>query len=467
MRSIRRLLLVALLTTIGVAATISTLLSFRASRTEANELFDAKLAQSARVLQALVGHRLDSQGSARESVTVRVLDIDVDGYGDELATVDGHAYETKLAFQVFSANGDRLLQSENAPAEFSKPSQPGFARHRLGGMTWRSFALHSPDGRWYYVAERDDIRSELAGEIAVGTALPPLLALPVIALLILMIVDWATRSIARVADEVEARPAEQLDPIDPRSAPTELTGLIQAINRLFLRVQSTLEREKRFTADAAHELRTPISALKLHAQNLAESDDQAARIASSQGLQRGIERCERLVSQLLELARLERGGLKLETQPLELGVVIRQVIADLAPEAHRRGIELAFQCERDCRVDGDPVLLAVMARNLIENAIRHGPPDSAVEVELRCLPDAVCVSVEDQGEGITAAQRERVFERFHRDAGVTGSGSGLGLSIVSRVAELHRASIHLGEGRDGRGLRAELRFPSPIARGLR
>ncbi|MGE4071945.1 MAG: ATP-binding protein [Lysobacterales bacterium] len=459
MRSLRRLLLVALLLTIGAAAGISTLLSYGASHNEANELFDAKLAQSARVLQALVGHRLDRVQDPADPVVVSVLELDIEGDGDELATADGHAYETKLAFLVYAENGRRLLQSNNAPAEFSKPDRPGFARQRLGNTVWRTFALHKAGGRWYQVAERDDIRSELAAEIAVGTALPPLLALPVIALLIVLVVNWATRSIARVADEVEARPADQLHPIDLTAAPQELTGLIQSINRLFLRVQTTLEHEKRFTADAAHELRTPISAIKLHAQNLAEAQDPAAREAAARGLQAGIVRCERLVSQLLELARLERGALKLETQTLELGAVIRQVIADLAPEAHRREIELAFNADRACLVPGDPVLLAVLARNLIENAIRHGPARAAVDIALRQDGDGVLLVVEDQGAGIDQPQRELVFNRFHREQDAGGPGSGLGLSIVRRVAELHQASIELGEGGGGKGLRVQVRFP--------
>ncbi|MCB1598894.1 MAG: ATP-binding protein [Lysobacterales bacterium] len=459
MRSLRRLLLVALLLTIGVAAAISTLLSYAASRNEAKELFDAKLAQSARVLQALVGHRLDQMQAQTKAVVVSVPELDIEGDGDDLATDDGHAYETKLAFLVYAENGARLLQSNNAPAEFSKPERPGFARQRLGDTIWRTFALHRAGGRWYLVAERDDIRSELAAEIAVGTALPPLLALPIIAVLIVLVVNRATRFIARVADEVEARPADQLHPIDVKAAPQELTGLIQSINRLFLRVQATLEHEKRFTADAAHELRTPISAIKLHAQNLAEGKDQAARDASSRGLRAGIDRCERLVSQLLELARLERGALKLEAQSLDLGAVIRQVIADLAPEAHRRNIELAFSGDSSCLVSGDPVLLAVLARNLIENAIRHGPAEAAVDIALQRERASVLLLVEDQGPGIDQRQRELVFHRFHREPDATGPGSGIGLSIVRRVAELHKASIELGEGSGGKGLRVQVRFP--------
>lgn len=457
--SLRRLLLVALLTTSAVVSGISALVSFRASLIEANELFDAKLAQSARVLQALVGHKLDEHTAEPLAKIVRVLDIDIEGEGDVLATADGHAYETKLAFQVFTEKSDLLLRSETAPVAPMAPLKRGFGRHLIADAHWRTFVLHAADGHWYQVAERDDIRGELAWEIAIGTALPPLLALPVMALLILAIVGWATRSIERVATEVESRPADRLDPIDIQAAPQELAGLIQALNRLFQRVRSMIEREQRFTADAAHELRTPISALKLHAQNLAASLDAPQREASALGLARGIQRCERLVLQLLELARLERGGLKLEARPVHLGAVIRQVIADLAPEALVREIEIEYSADDALVVAGDGVLLAVLARNLIENAIRHGPERSLVSVKLASNGQRTELAVSDAGAGIPLDQRERVFERFHREASGNTPGSGLGLSIVSRIAELHGAQVHL-EDAEGSGLLVRVCFAS-------
>ena len=459
MTSLRRLLLVALLATSAVAAAVSALVSFRASLVEANELFDAKLAQSARVLQALVGHNLDSHALQPVASVVSVIELDLDGEDEALATAEGHAYESKVAFQVHAETGRLLLRSETAPELPMAPLQRGFGRHLIGDASWRTFALQTDDGHWYQVAERDDVRGELAREIAVSTALPPLLSLPVMALLILIVVGWGTRSIARVAEAVEQRPADRLDPIDVQAAPREIAGLIQALNRLFVRVRENLEREQRFTADAAHELRTPISALKLHAQNLAASTDARQRESSSIGLTRGIQRCERLVTQLLELARLERGGLKLDAHTVDLVPLVRQVAADLAPEALERQIELELMAAKTCSVAGDGVLLAVLARNLIENAIRHGPEQSLVGVAISLVDTAVELSVTDAGAGIPAAQRERVFERFHRETSGNTPGSGLGLSIVRRIAELHGASVTLDDAKGG-GLRVSVRFAS-------
>jgi two-component system sensor histidine kinase QseC len=438
---------------------ISTWLSYRDSLTEANELFDAKLSQSARVLRALAERPL-AEHSEDAPLLVKVLDREMEGRGDELATPDGHAYETKLAFQVLSADGALLLRSDNAPTRPIAELRRGFGRHDIDGAEWRTFALQTTAGRWYEVAERADIRNELASEIAVGTALPALLALPILGVLIFAIVGWGARSITRVAQEVERRPADRLDRIDNDRVPRELQGLVQALNGLFARVESALEREKRFTADAAHELRTPITALKLHAENLAASADAEQRKTSLDGLMRGLRRCERLVAQLLELARLERAGLRPPMHSLALAPLVRGVVADLAPEAIARNIEVVLEAANEVKVAGDPTLVAVLARNLIENAIRHGPSDSEVLVQVSAEAANALLCVEDCGPGIPPESRERVFARFHRGIDHGVAGSGLGLSIVSRIVELHGGSVQLGSGANGRGLRVQVRLPA-------
>lgn len=465
MTSLRRLLVVSLLLTIGSATTLSTWFSYRDSMTEANELFDAKLSQSARVLRALAERPL-AERQGVDPLLVRVLDREMEGRGDDLATPDGHAYETKLAFQVVDANGALLLRSDNAPDQPMARLQRGFGRTDIENASWRTFALLTSSEHWYLVAEREDIRDELAREIAIGTALPALIALPVLALLVVGIVGWGSRAIARVAQEVERRPVDRLDRLDARQAPKELQGLVQALNRLFARVESALEREQRFTADAAHELRTPISALKLHAENLAASVDQEQRQISLDGLMRGIRRCERLVTQLLDLARLERAGLRPELRSVDFAPVLRGVIADLTPEALARDVELVLEAGDSVPVQGDPTLLAVLARNLIENAIRHGGSRSDVLVSLAQESQHVVLSVEDAGPGIPPEMRERVFARFHRETDSNVPGSGLGLSIVSRVLELLGGSIVLGSGREQTGLRVDVRLPTGERRSL-
>lgn len=455
--SLRRLLLLALLLSIGSSSALTGYLSYRDSLIEANELFDAKLAQSARVLKLLAERHLD-EGDVRPGTAVDVLDIQVPGEDDALATPDGHAYETKLAFQALAGDGRVMLRSANAPEQAMAPLRAGFGRIERGGEHWRSFALQAPSGRWYLVAERDDIRNELAAEIAVGSLLPPLLALPILAALIAVVVAWGTRAIGAVAAEVASRRPEQLAPIAPDSVPRELAGLIVAYNGLLGRVEDLLARERRFTADAAHELRTPISALKLHAQNLAASRDATQAQESLRGLLQGVDRGERLVRQLLELARLERGEAMSNLADLDLARLCREVAAEVATQAEAQHIEIQVEAPLRCVLRGDPVLLGVLLRNLLDNALRHAPPHSQVSLRLEESELAVLLAVIDQGPGIAPAHRARVFERFHREPGSPGEGSGLGLSIVARVAELHQASVELDDGEGGVGLCVRLRF---------
>jgi two-component system sensor histidine kinase QseC len=458
MTSLRRLLMLSLLSTIGGATVVSTMLSYRDGRIEAAELFDAKLAQSARVLRAMSERSLD--GAADLPLRVAVFDRALAGRGADLVAADGHAYETKLAFQVVASDGALLLLSDNAPDAALAPLVAGFSERRIGAETWRTFALAGARDRWFLVAERSDIRDELAREIALGTALPHLLALPLLALLVALIVNWGTRSIARVAADVEQRPADRLEPIDPERVPREMKGLVTALNGLFARVAAAIEREQRFTADAAHELRTPISALKLHAENLAGSRDEAQRLASLDGLMRGIRRCERLVAQLLQLNRLERSGERLALARCDLARIVRDCAAELAPEALARGCELLVVAPESMGMQGDSTLLGVLVRNLVDNAIRHGGQGEEVRVSLGLATGGVLLEVEDQGPGVPAAERAAVFERFRRGEGALAAGSGLGLSIAARVVELHRGRIELADRAGGPGLVVRVNLPA-------
>jgi two-component system, OmpR family, sensor histidine kinase QseC len=458
MTSLRRLLMLSLLSTIGGATVVSTVLSYRDGRIEAAELFDAKLAQSARVLRAMSERSLD--GGADLPLRIALFDRDLAGRGADLVAADGHAYETKLAFQVVSSDGALLLVSDNAPDAALAPLVAGFDERRIGDETWRTFALAGARGRWFLAAERSDIRDELAGEIALGTALPHLLALPLLALLVALIVNWGVRSIARVAADVEQRPAERLEPIDPGRVPLELKGLVVALNGLFARVAAAIGREQRFTADAAHELRTPISALKLHAQNLAGSRDEEQRQASLDGLMRGIRRCERLVVQLLQMNRLERSGERIALAGCDLGRIVRDSAAEVAPEALARGCELLVEAPESMGLHGDATLLGVLVRNLVDNAIRHGGQGGKVRVTLGSTGEGILLAVEDQGPGVPTAERVAVFERFRRGEGALTPGSGLGLSIAARVVELHRGHIELADRAGGPGLVVRVYLPA-------
>ena len=310
MFSIRRALLLSIIGTTTLVLLVAAAFSYRSGLREADELFDAKLAHSSRVLMSLMDAPLDAlpprqPGAAADPPDViRVWHGAFDGEQGSLAQSTGHVYETKLAFQVRDPAGVLLLRSDSGPARPLAPLAPGFADTVVDGEHWRSFTLRSPGGRWYQSGELAGIRAEIAEEIAFGTMLPLLLALALLALFVWLAVGWACGSLRRVTDAVDERMPERMAPIALARVPREIATIIGAVNGLLVRLQDALSREKRFTADAAHELRTPIAALKLHAYNLAHAADADERAQSQQRLDAGIARMERLVAQLLALSRI-------------------------------------------------------------------------------------------------------------------------------------------------------------------
>lgn len=445
-RSLRRILVLTLLSVIGVGSAITAALSYRDSLIETDELFDAKLAHSARVLKALSDRELRDQ-AALPQAAAKVVEVWTgrgEGEGEDLATDEGHAYETKLAFQVWDGTGRMLLRSANAPLTPLAPLSAGFARADEGGSTWRTFTLRSASGLWYQAGERDDIRGELARDIAFGALLPLLVELPLLSLLVWLIVDRGLRPLARVVDEVELRAADRLGPLHFEWAPREVARLVAAINRLFARLVEAIARERHFIADAAHELRTPISALKVHLDNLRGGGDEGAREASLERARNGVARLQRTVEQLLVLSRLEPGATLPVNAPVDLRACVAAELAELAPWAAARGIELALECPgAPPSIGGDEVALGAMVRNLLDNAIRYAPSGGRVRALLDTDAGCARIAVEDNGPGMDEAARERAFDRFYRGLGTGAEGSGLGLSIVRRVAEMHRGGVRL------------------------
>ena len=510
MRSIRQLLLVSIIGVGSLLLLIASAWSYRIGLQEAEELFDAKLAHSARVLMSLIDtplHELErgSEGSAEhgserghdsggsDGDRARVVEVwhgSAGGEGRDLALPGGHAYETKLAFQVRAPDGRLLLRSDSGPDAAFAPLRPGYADTVADGERWRTFVLHAPSGYWYQTAEQAAIRSEIAEEIALGIALPLLLALPVLALCVWLAVAWAVRGLGGVSQAVDQRSLERLDPIRPARVPQEVAGLVLAINALLARLAQARERERRFVADAAHELRTPIAALKLHAWNVAEAADAEERAQSQRLLDAGIRRMERLVEQLLALSRLDdtlldksalRTGAAHPAAPaplaeIDLAALVRRLCEELSAVDIARTRHLRVDL-RPARLHGHEAALEALVRNLVDNALRYTPSGGTVRVSLHADTDTdtdtdadtrtgtvaahgLRLVVEDSGPGIPEAARERVFERFRRELGTQAEGSGLGLSIVALALQLHGGTIALDTSPELGGLRVTVRLPA-------
>lgn len=450
MTSIRRRLLVILLGVFMATWLALAIGSYVSTRHEVEELFDAQLAQSARVLLALLQHEMEED------------EEEFDFSAPTLIYPDKHPYEEKLAYQAW--RGEKLvLRSPNAP-DAHLATRLGHADQRVGDQLWRVFALMDPSGTVRLeVGERYDVRNELITEILWQLMLPLLLTLPLLALLMRAGIVRGLRPLHRAAGEIANRSPRQMQPLVLDDAPDEIKPLIQALNDLLRRLAQALEGERRFTANAAHELRTPLAGLKAQAQVALRATQNEDRRQALAQIERGVDRATHLVAQLLTLARIDPESASSSYESVDLTRLAAGVMVELAPPALDKQIDMSLSEHDGVVVHGDAAALSILVRNLLDNAIRYTPAGGSITVEARKSVDSVCLCVSDTGPGIPEEQRERAFDRFYRLPGTPDSGCGLGLSIVQRIAELHNARIELVTPEDGQGLRVEVHFPVRLA----
>ena len=443
MTSIRARLLASMLALFALVAAAMGLVTYRNALVQTEALFDYQLQQMALSLR--------DQGEIPREQIDTLTDAQLD-----------------FVVQVWTADG-RAIYASRPHVALPSRTVLGLATLRVQGRDWRSYAVATPY-RVVQVAQPVEIRERLAARTAWRTVWPLLLLAPLAA----FVLAWGvTRSLAPLrafAAELRTRDADSLAPLplDARARaalPTELAPLAAALGALLARLAQALDAQRAFIADAAHELRSPFTALKLQLEVLRRSTDEADRAAAREALATGIERGSRLVEQLLALARTEPGAMPAVRERVDLAVIARTVAADLHPIAATRGVELAVDAEAPVVVDGDPLALQLLVRNLVDNAVRHAPSGSTVpvRVERATTAEPATLSVDDAGPGIPAAERARVFDRFYRRAPAQAAegagGSGLGLAIVARVAASHGARVDLDASPLG-GLRAVVRFGS-------
>ncbi|MGE5118231.1 MAG: ATP-binding protein [Betaproteobacteria bacterium] len=404
------------------------------ARHELDELLDSHLAQAAALLIAQQIRAPDDEHAPHEEE--RSL----------------HRYAPRVAFQVWH-EGSLVLHSANAPTRPMAAQDEGFATLKLDGARWRVFAARGAkrDVR-VYVGERVDARDAILGAVMRGILAPLALALPLLAGLVWWAVRHGLAPLQRLRATLAARAPDALQPVVQAGAPAELQGLIGALNALLARIGALLESERRFTADAAHELRTPIAAIRAQAQVAqGAAGDDAARRHALEATIAGCDRAARLVDQLLTLARLDSDAAR-ERRSVDLAALARTTIAELAPQALARDQQVELEAPRPCPADGDETLFAVLLRNLVDNALRYSPAGARVRVTLAGERDWR-LTVEDSGPGLGAAERARLGERFFRVLGNEASGSGLGWSIVRRIAQVQGLALAVDESPALGGLR--------------
>lgn len=440
-------LLVALGLTVLAAWSATAFFSFLDARSRIGTMLDDHLVQAANLLSS---HRASENGQPDPPLRW--------GPAEE-----GHT----LVYQGFDDHGRLVFRSSDAPRTSLADLVDGFSEVERSGVRWRVYTTTARDGTLrLQVAEHAGFRSELAASVARHLLHPVAIAIPILALLIWLAVRWGLAPLQSLARDVTQREPHSLVPLDPRGAPSEARPLVIALDTLFSRVAALVEKERRFTADAAHELRTPLAAIQTHAEvALASRAGDEVREALAHVIE-GTQRASRLVEQLLVLARLDARSAPPPSAHVPLAALVAQKIAEAAPLAARRRINLGLEEADDARVTGDADLLGVLVRNLVDNAVRYVEPGGRVDVLVRADGERVTLTVADDGPGIPAEARARVLERFYRARQSDEDGSGLGLSIVARIAELHRAPLTLSSGIGERGLGVRISLPRAKPAGL-
>jgi signal transduction histidine kinase len=434
MTSLRSRLLIALLGAVLLAGAIASAATYLSALAEVGEILDEELRQ---VALSLRDHA--------------VLDV------SRLQRGDGDPRQ-RVVVQIWDLRGATVYLSNTAtPLPLTR--SPGFATITHEGREWRMFTARSGP-QTIQVAQSTAVRTELAAAAALRLLVPLLGVLPVLAALVWLILDRGLAPLARVARAVGARSPTSLDPLPAEGLPDETRPLVDSLNGLLARLGDAFALQRRFAADAAHELRTPLTALTLQIQLAERAQTAEDRADAFAKLKEGVKRATRLVQQLLAMARLEPDAAEKPFAPVALDALAQSVVTELAPVAGARPVTVALVRVEPVTVSGNEDALRLLVNNLVDNAIRYAPAGGRVEVRaFRGGSDAV-LEVADDGPGIPAEERGRVFDRFYRVAGTDAPGSGLGLAIVRQVAGLHHARIELTDGLGGRGLTVRVRLPA-------
>jgi two-component system OmpR family sensor kinase len=429
MISIRARLLVALLALVAGASLLVGTLTYRRVLAETSTLFDYQLRQMALSLRSQI------------PMAPR-LELPPDQAGAD------------FVIQIWDPYGARVY--------FSRPGLPlinatalGYADVDAGGLKWRTYGLQTLDGV-IQIAQPVRVRELLARGAAVRVVIPLLLLLPLLGAAIVGVVGSGLRPLRRVAGEVQRRNVDSLTPIAAERLPQEVAPLVNELNRLLARLHAAFQAQRAFVADAAHELRSPLTAVRLHLQLLDRAPDEGARGEARANLGAAVERAIHLVEQLLTLARNEPRAIARDLAPIALDQAAADGVADTHALALDRQIDLALEAE-PVMVVGDREALRTLVRNLVDNAVRYTPPGGRVRVLSRGTSQGAVLQVADSGPGIPAPERERVFDRFYRRSGSASEGSGLGLAIVKAIADRHGAQVRIDGAPEG-GLQVTVAF---------
>lgn len=443
--SIKRFLLIAVLSLIVIAWSLSAVFNYASSKEQVEELFDAELAQMSRILQSvMINHIRSSSEAYSPSLDYLDKELLVETFGHQEFTERGHKYEKKLAFQVWDAQGHLFFENfSTLPKQFDA-LKAGYENINAQDLVWRTFTLKDADfGFWLRAAQREDVRTELTSEIAINTISPNLIMLPVLVFFIILLIRKGLSPLSQISSALKGRGYQNLEEIQASNYPIELKHLVEELNDLFSRVTEASNRERRFTADAAHELRTPLAISKVHLQNIEQvSESVQVKDFVAKSLV-GIERLIHMVQQLLLLSRLDAQQEQEPMKQLDLCVLLKDTVDELKVQK--------IACYKNIAINklssawlGHETQIRILLRNLLDNACRYADESSQVSVILsdhKIIIRNHCLFMSDE-------LLQQSLERFKRGSS-SQQGSGLGLSICQLICAQNKYAFSMHNRTDG------------------
>lgn len=461
--SIKKFLLINLL--LGVALTTSVavvtnlFLGYKAIRPH----LDAQLALEAFSIETFLVQDSAESSNIQTKINqlpelIKKLEYDYENFQGELDIILRSIY-----FEIRNDKDQLIAKSAQAP-QIKSTKKNGFNYQEMDNKRWRIFhSTNKQTGMQITVMQPHDLRVELERRVNLTSIIIMMLTYPLLGVFIWILIDRGLNSIRHTTYELKNRAPNRLDPINIEQVPIEIKPLVEELNLLFHKLETTLNREKRFAGDAAHELKTPLAALKTQAQVAIQQKDAAKIKNTLEKVSGAVDRCNHVVDQLLTLSRTMPDTVIKTPEPLALITIISDIAAELTPSALDKKIKISLSSDDNLsNIPGNKIAIGILIRNLIDNAIRYSPTNSSINLNIKKTAKHQAFSITDEGPGIAKELQKTVFERFYRIIGTKTSGSGLGLSIVKQIAEFHQARISLKTPKNGKGLEVCIHFKQSL-----
>lgn len=455
-KSIQRYLIISVLATILLVCGLSVIITLSIKHNEVKPHLDAQLAYAALTLDAIVNNSPNTAKlqNSINSIPNRINDINYLGTSNNNLI---HSHIKSIQFQILK-NNKLLLHSPGSPKE-ALHMQSGYGYHIDSNTHWRVFTLnnHSKNIK-IIVLQPHNLRLYYETRVAYTSILVITFACALLMIAIIFFVNRCIGYLQNVAHEIKSRDPNNLHPIETKAVPNEILSMVEDLNRLLHQLKLALDREKSFAGNAAHELRTPLTTLKLQAQ-LALSIAKNADIKEIlNDIINSIDRQAHVVSQLLTLSRMMPESLANHKSDINIDTLINQQLLDLKKQSKQKNIHIIKDESAPLIIHGHENAIGIAVRNIIDNAIRYSPINSKVNIKAYDNSNAICISIKDNGPGITNELKPKVMERFYRIIGTTESGTGLGLNIVKQIIEFHHGKIELLDNYP-QGLNVVITFP--------